>query len=43
MRTDPIKRTKQEEKQLVNKAKMTLALIIAFISVYFFFFKILFF
>ena len=48
MRTEPLKKSKNRFQEntgisLANKAKMIISLIIAFVSVFFFFFKILFF
>jgi hypothetical protein len=45
MRTEPIKKIKtgQDDTVIWTKTRKILALVIAFISVYFFFFKILFF
>ena len=48
MRTEPLKKSKNPFRKnsngsLTNKIKMILAMIIAFVSVFFFFFKILFF
>lgn len=45
MRTEPVKKavTKKRSKTFWTKFRLVFALVIAFISVYFFFFKILFF
>jgi predicted membrane-bound mannosyltransferase len=45
MRTNPVKKTvtKKRSKAFWTKFKLVSALVVAFVSVYFFFFKILFF